>query len=302
MTTLIFPLENLTEGYRVKKTIKHGKEMKTLLDTGASPRGWHRLQLALECLQKFGYHYEVGLGKRDDTNQKSPPLIKGSLIHLGLAHYYSQMKAVQQGTDPGEFEDPITAMRMVAEKNGEAWIGHTDTCIKAYLAYVAHWQNENLKILEVEKLAYTHIGEYLFTGRFDLIYEDRRGKVWVCDHKTTGRIYAKQKRFYGISGQLTGYAYMASQIYGNRFAGIILNQIQHVPPYKFVRMPLPPAPNLFKRFPQIVIDAEERIKAIKETGRKPTDWPMAANELTCFHRYGACNFLDQCRWGNQEKE
>ena len=95
---------------------------------------------------------------------------------------------------------------------------------------------------------------------------------------------------------------MGYQLYGSRFAGIILNQIQHVEPYKFVRQPLPPAPNLLKRFPQIVIDAEQLIEGCKKSGRSPREWPMAANELTCFSRYGACPYLERCTWGNQENQ
>lgn len=275
--------------------------MKKILNTGPSPRGWHRLQLALECPQKYGWHYEVGLGQQGDKKNDSPPLIKGSLIHLALAHHYSQIKAMQNDEDPAEFEDPCIAMEIVAKKNGEAWEKEIDTCRKTFLAYLDHYSDENLKILEVERLAYTSIQGHVFTGRFDLIYEDRRGKVWVCDHKTTGRLHSKQRQFYGISGQLTGYAYMAAQIYGDKFAGVILNQIQHVAPYKFARNPLPPAPNLLHRFPQIVVDAESVIKGCKESGRSPRNWPMAANELTCFSRYGACPYLERCTWGYQEK-
>ena len=169
--------------------------MKKLLNTGASPRGWHRLQLALECPQKYAWHYEVGLGQQGDERNTSPPLIKGSLIHLALAHHYSQIKALQNNEDPTEFEDPIKAVEIIAHQNGEAWIKEIDTCRRTFLAYLDNYSSENMKILEVERLAYTQIGDYLFTGRFDLIYEDRRGKVWVCDHKTTGRIYPRQRKF-----------------------------------------------------------------------------------------------------------
>jgi len=272
--------------------------MKELLNTGPSPRGWHRLQLALECTQKYGYHYEVGLGETEGK-KNSPPLIKGSLIHLALAHHYMRVKAVQNAEDPEKWEEPRRAVQLVAQQNGPAWQEHVDLCIAAYDAYCERWADEKLKILEVERLAYAKIGDYAFTGRFDLVYEDRRGQIWVCDHKTTSRLYANQRKFYGISGQLTGYAYMGYQIYGAKFAGIILNQIQHSKPQKFARQPLPPAPNLLKRFPQIVQDAEERITRCKNSGRSAHNWPMAANELTCFSRYGACPYLDRCRWGEK---
>jgi hypothetical protein len=275
--------------------------MKKLLCTGPSPRGWHRLQLALECTQKYAFHYEMELGNNEGAKKDSLPLVKGSMLHLALAHHYKRLQAVQQGNDPEEWEEPVTALRRIAEMNGRVWSSVLQNCIETYHAYCDRWSSENLKILEVERMAYTKIGPYLFTGRFDLIYEDRRGKVFVMDHKTTGRIYASQKKFYGISGQLTGYSYLGYQIYGNRFAGLVLNQIQHKEPFKFLRLPLPPAPHLLTRFPQIVQDAEDRIESVRKTGRPPTNWPMAANELTCFSRYGACPYLDRCRWGMEEK-
>ena len=267
--------------------------MAKLLDTGPSPRGWHRLQVMLQCPQKWGYHYELGLGGKKD----SPPLIRGSLIHLGLAHHYSRMKARQQGTDPEEWLKPLTAMREKAFKENDAWMRELEVSTNCYEAYIEHWADETIEILEVERLAYTMIGRNAFTGRFDLVYRDRRGKIWVCDHKTTGRIQSSQKKFYSISGQLAGYAYLGRQLYGDKFGGMILNLVQHTKPCKFVRMPLPPAPHLVSKFPQIVLDAEERIKSLKESGRSPDNWPMAANELTCYSRYGPCNYLDNCRWG-----
>jgi len=270
--------------------------MAKLLDTGPSPRGWHRLQLMLECPQKWGFHYELGYGGKHE----SPPLIRGSLIHLGLAHHYSRMKARQQGTDEDEWMRPLTAMREKAYREGYAWEAELDRTISCLKAYLDKWEGEKIEILEVERLAYTMIGDNAFTGRFDLVYRDRQGKVWVCDHKTTGRIQPSQKKFYGISGQLAGYAYLGRQIYGDAFAGMMLNMVQHTAPCKFLRIPLPPAPNLITRFPQIVTDAENRIKSLRESGRSPDNWPMAANELTCYSRYGACPYLEKCRWGDKK--
>ena len=270
-----------------------------LLDTGPSPRGWHRLQTVLMCPQQYAFNYEYGEGGLEGKAHKSesPALIRGSMMHLALAHHYIRVKCEQQGKNPNEWFPPKDALEMKAVKMGDAWEQELDRIKACYDHYITHYSFEKLKILEVERLAYTKIGEFLFTGRFDLVYEDSSGGVWVCDHKTTSRVTSSQKKFYGVSGQLIGYAYMGREIYGDRFKGMILNQIQHTPPCKFMRIQLPPAPNLMRQFPQIVIDAETRIKELKESGRSPNQWPMAANELTCFHRYGACKFLDNCRWG-----
>jgi len=268
-----------------------------ILNTGPSPRGWHRLQSVLECPQKYAFQHELGISTMDST---SPPLVKGSMMHLALAQHYNRMKNRELGLDEDEWEEPITAMEKQAESE-PAWKEYLQQITDCYHAYVQHYPIESFKVLEVEQLAYTKIfDQYLFTGRFDLVVEDRAGRVWVVDHKTTTRIMARQVKYYGISGQLVGYAYMGQLIFGDRFAGMLLNQVQHTGKFTFKRVKLPPAPNLMERFPYTVKDAEERIKELQDSGRKPNEWPMAMNELTCYHRYGACKFLESCQWGTNE--
>lgn len=265
-----------------------------ILNTGPSPRGWHRLQSVLECPQKYAYQHELGLAAMDST---APPLIKGSMMHLALAQHYNRMKNEGLGLDVDEWEEPEAAVIKQAEVE-QGWDEYVEMILDCYRAYIAHYTDEPFKVLEVEQLAYTQIfDKYLFTGRFDMVVEDRGGRVWVVDHKTTTRIMARQTQYYGISGQLVGYAYMGKAIYGDRFAGMLLNQVQHTGKHAFKRVRLPPAPNLTERFPYTVQDAEERIAELKESGRKPSEWPMAMNELTCYHRYGACPFLESCKWG-----
>ena len=265
-----------------------------LLNTGPSPRGWHRLQLMLECPQKWAFRYKDPNAANDFV---SVPLIKGSMMHLILAHHYLHVKAHQEGREDTEWLEPREALRQGCKENGEAWQQHYENILGCYEAYLANWHFEDIKILEVEKLAYAKIGEYVFTGRFDLVYEDRRGMVWICDHKTTGRMQTKQRKFYSISGQLVGYRYLGQQIYGDRFGGMILNQVQHAEPHKFARITLPPAPNLIQRFPQIVKDAEDEIASLEASGRRFNEYPMAANELTCYSRYGPCPHMEKCQWG-----
>jgi len=267
-----------------------------LLDAGASPRGWSRLSTVLQCPQKFAYRYllpeEQGGGK---TGGNSPALIKGSIIHLGLAHYYRRMQAQQEGTPIDEWLEPNDAMRMLCLKEGDMWMEHLKDCIECVDAYIDHWQHDGFKVVAVEEMIYTHIDDHLVTGRVDLAIEDSAGKVFFVDHKTTGRINAAQKKYYSISGQLIGYEYMGRQVFGERFGGMILNQVQHKPPHKFLRLNLPPAPEMLLRFPQVVKDAEATIKRLE--GRPVDQYPMAMNELTCFHRYGSCAYLEKCKWG-----
>ena len=271
-----------------------------IIYTGPSPRGWHRLQLAAECLQKYAWKYEAP--SKEETRKPSPPLAKGSLIHLALAQHYARIRAAQQGDDPEIWCDPAEAVTLIAKLEGTE--AYAEVAIEAYEAHCQQYPNdhEEMKILGIEELASTKIaGKYLLTGRLDLSYEDLGGRIWAMDHKTTGRLTARHKQFYPVSGQLLGYSHMAREKYGDRYAGMKLNLIQHTKP-KFERITLSRSPNLESRFEQIVVDIEESIERIQASGRDFDDWPKAINELTCYHRYGPCKFIDQCRYGSGAKK
>ena len=282
-----------------------------IIYTGPSPRGWHRLQLAAECLQKFAWAYRSP-GEKDDKT--SPALAKGSLIHLALAQHYARMRAgltphhddlkdlaaVQD--NPSDWVEPEKAVRLISQLEGTE--KYADVAIDAYRSYILQYPDDHLKwkILEVEQLMEVYIaGKYRLTGRADLVVEDLAGRIWVIDHKSTARLTSRQKQFYAISGQLLGYSRMAREKFGDRFAGLIVNLIQHGTA-KFSRIVLERSPNLEARFDRIVVDIEESIERMDAEGREHDDWPKSINELTCFHRYGACDFLDQCRWGAGAKK
>lgn len=271
-----------------------------IIYTGPSPRGWHRLQLAAECLQKYAWKYEGP--KQEGKRAPSAPLAKGSLIHLALAQHYAKMRARQQGDDPEEWCDPEEAVRLIAELEGTG--AYAEVAVEAYRAHCIQYPDdeEEMKIVGIEEMASTKIaGKYLFTGRLDLAYEDAAGRIWAMDHKTTGRLTARHKQFYPVSGQLIGYSHLSREKYGERYAGMKLNLIQHTNT-KFERLTLPRSPNLEARFEQTVVDIEESIERMQASGRDFDAWPKAINELTCYHRYGPCDFINQCRYGLEAKK
>ena len=268
-----------------------------LIFTGPSPRGWHRLQLFLECPQRYAWNYIGGL-KGIDGN--APPLVKGSLIHLGLAQHYARLREIQQGKDPDLYYDPIEAIDIMGEAQGGPWKDFGPLAKDVMDAYLHKWRHENMKVVSVEELLEANIGGHRFTGRMDLVVEDGEGRIWIIDHKTTGRLQAQQKRFYSVSGQILGYQWLGKLHYGDRFGGMRLNMIQHGGDFKFQRFNVEPAPKLFEKWPQAVQDAEEGIAKLMEEKRPVDQWPIAPSELVCFHRYGPCNFLEQCKWGLPE--
>lgn len=272
-----------------------------ILQHGASPRGWHRLQIAAECLQKYAWHYQSPEGSPTGLKGR-PALAKGSLIHLALAQHYARMKARQQGTREDEWCEPEEAVQLIAKVEGvEEFVS---VVLRTFRAYVQHYayDESDWKIVDIENLVSVTIGgKYLITGRLDLVVEDLTGRIFVWDHKSSSRLTARHKQFYAVSGQLIGYSHMARQTYGERFAGFIVNLIQLSAgpndPFKADRVPLPRSPNMESRYEQTIVDLEESIERMKASGRSFDNWPKAMNELTCFSRYGACDHINQCRHG-----
>lgn len=274
-----------------------------LVFTGPSPRGWHRIQTFLECPQRYAWTYEGGSGhgsakaSANEEEGEAAPLVRGSLIHLGLAQHYSQMREYQNGRDPELYYAPEDAMRIMAEAKGGVWAAEVEDMIRCVNAYRDYWHSEDFKVLHVEELFQGEFEGYPLTGRLDLVVEDRAGKVWVIDHKGTAFLNEKQRQFYSMSGQMQAYRWLAAGVYGERLAGVRLNLIQHTKTFKFQRVDTEPAPHLFRRFPESVRYAEEEIARLKALNLPANEWPMAMTELTCFHRYGKCKFAERCKWG-----
>ena len=269
-----------------------------ILYTGPSARGWHRLQTFIECEQRFAWSY---IDPARVQSEPTDPLIRGTLLHLGLAHYYARIRETQQGRDPDRYYDPQEAIAIFAQASGPAHLHHAADMCQCVQAYI-HWYEgrEDYEILHVEEAFSAQIGGYLFTGRIDLVVRDARGLIWAYDHKGTGHIEAAHLQFYSVSGQLIGYRAMLQSYFGADFQGLKLNLVQHGNNnFKFVRPPLLQAPSLQARFADTVIHTERAIEARLAEGRPIDRWPVAMNEMTCYGRYGACPYIERCKWGRR---
>ena len=121
--------------------------MPTLLNAGPSPRGWSRLSTVLQCPQKYAYTYllpEAEGGGKSGGN--SPALIKGSLIHTGLAHHYRRMMADQQGEDKNQWYEPFTAMQLQALQEGDEWEDCLEASQDCVRDYISHYGVEEFKV------------------------------------------------------------------------------------------------------------------------------------------------------------
>ena len=277
--------------------------MTKFIDAGSSGEwGWHATETAMRCPQLFAYHHRItppptGGGDR-------APLLRGSLVHQGLAHHYARVQAAQEGKDPDIWATPEAAIEACAEKLGPEslrFVAQTQSVVRAY---AAHHATESLEVMHVEEVFRAEIGGYPFTQRFDLVGRDASGRVVIIDHKTTGRIDARVPQRYVLSGQFLGMLNFGRSIWGAEFGGVRLNLIEmggddgwKTTAPKFSRVPVDPAPNAQRLFPITVKHARDRIHELDASGIDPWEWPKAMSEQVCITAYGKCDGYELCRWG-----
>jgi len=273
---------------------------KKLLDAGPSEAGWHRLQTVLKCPRLYAL----------PTDWNKPALVKGSLIHIGLAHHYKRLQLEQRGQDPDEFYLPTEAVGALALKEytatgSELWMEWAESAQEVVARYISFWRAEQWKIVGVEKELRAMVldpstgKKFLYTQRADLIVQDRGGLVHIFDHKSTARIGKRPESKYELSGQMLGYKVFGRELFGQKFAGVTLNMIQFPnrpeDGIQFSRHNQPETPLAIKTFKPTLIHAENIINTYK--GRPPMEWPAAYHETACRTQYGACPNVSICKWG-----
>lgn len=267
------------------------------IDAGSSGEwGWHATEIALRCPRLFAYHYRM---PKTDEEGDRPALLKGSLIHQGLAHHYARRQSMQEGRDPDEWAAVDVAMDACAEKLGRHALQYLDLTKRVVQQYAAHWAHERLDVLHVEEIFKADIEGYRFTQRFDLVVREADRKIWIVDHKTSGRLGSTVAERYTLSGQFLGMATFGSMVWGDEFGGVKLNLIEigENKPCRFARQTPDPAPSALKSFPLTVLHARQTIARLDASGIAPMDWPMTLSEQTCITAYGRCDHFDRCRFG-----
>ena len=281
---------------------------KLLIDTGPSDRGIHRQETFRRCPFLFAAKYKLRLGHLMGNREA---LIRGTMGHIGLAHYYARKQAEQRGTDPEVFFAPMDAIaekvRRLPDQEGAAaaeiarrWLTPVQVAIEAYMTWYAQ---ENLEVLHVEHPVEMQFGptpDTRMTQRFDLVVRDSSQRVWVWDHKCVGRIDRKSTARYTLCGQFLEMVWQARNIWGDDFGGLRINvvQVSNPPDPKFHRVSPDPAPAALADFPQSVVDTEGLIAQLERARPDPWMWgPRAYSEVVCMTPYGPCDAQELCRWG-----
>ena len=164
-------------------------------------------------------------------------LDRGSLVHVGLAHWNALRAIREQGvcrvgdlrvTDPGTLYEPIEAIHVAAALNhSDVWsaLGEAEMLTRRYIEWDQHQPSPwHVLAVEVEVGILIDPGE-LYTARLDMLVRDRtNGLVYGVDHKTA--YYPRDApAMYGHGYQMLGIQEIGTQLYGGKWGGIILNCI-----------------------------------------------------------------------------
>lgn len=228
---------------------------------------------------------------------KTLPLIRGSILHVGLAHHYQRLK---EGAGEGEAKamPPHAAMAVAAEEYGETGPQILPTVAACFDAYVARYGAERFEIVDVEKKFETSFGAAPYTARVDLVVKDSGGRTWFYDHKGVFRIEGKSVKRYTLSLQILGLAYLGHLHYGAEFGGVRLNYLGFETPFEFDRRSPDPAPWAVSRFPSGVEQLWLRMQKMRERlGTDAEKYPPHFSEQICMGPYGPCEYFDRCCWG-----
>lgn len=300
---------------------------KHLIDTGPSgPRSLHRIRTWLRCKRLYAATFMVpadptapdgrlvyrGFNPDAGTAQ---PLVRGSWLHVGAAHFWARLACRQQGLDPEAYWSPLAAVDAVREAKRGTWGSFADTeyeaARSAVAAYCAHWEaqvsgaNEGrYRVLSVERALMIAAetpkhGTWTFHQKPDYIVEDTTlGRVLIRDVKThRGFDLSGALHVYSPDLQMLAYAWWGSGTWGDRFGGVEIDGISYPAPHVLKIQRPDPAPGLVSLFPLIYTRAEKEIAGAEAAGWAWEDYEAAANEQVCTSKYGRCGHWDACLWG-----
>lgn len=277
--------------------------MKHLIDPGPSRKGWHRLAKVLRCPRLYALSYLVE--HRTSDEPPAEPLMKGSLMHIGLAHHYAQKSDLFEDKD---IYSPQEAIEVLAQQqpagHRAAWQRHVPEIQRTLADYQIHWSGEQWKTIAIEHELLVNVFDeernksYLYTQRVDAVWQHpMTGKIYFVDHKTAARFTSRTLGGYSMNGQFLGYQMIGERMYKDRWGGVLLNVIEWGKgggSPTFQQMPINPAPHSVVQFPNAIIRAERTIQDYEKT--QPAKWPATHQESACW-AYRQCRFYQTCQWG-----
>jgi len=219
------------------------------------------------CRQKWHYRYVEGLR----PIERIPKIDLGEYGHALLQAYYkgedleqASQEYWQHKTKDMFFEqvEEFKETREMAEKLVQRYIDRYE-------------QEDNFAIYGVEEKVDANIptpkgtrSHKRFNAVLDLIVEDDMGRIWLVDHKFTGRDLESYEEMLVLDEQANGYLWALCSLLGGPVNGIMFN---------LIRTKLPTKPRLLKngtlsKDKSIDTDVQTYLETIKEHNLNPDDY------------------------------
>ena len=271
--------------------------MPHLLYTGPSPDGIHADEAAALCLRRRGFEREMGAR---DVEARA----RGTLVHVGLAHYYQRMMEKQEGRDPTAYYAPEDAAQLVADQGSVVY----SRVLPVVLAFLQEYpklvklKDYGLRILGVEILASVELPGWDALGlppktlRVDVVGL-QQGQIKIIDHKSTGYANGKEQAWaYARTWQFHLLAWLARQVTQRQgvSASPVLNLCQVGDQPKVLRPSLDLAPGRLASLPMSLAWHRMTRAFWEASGLPAREWPATASESTCRGRYSRCDYAAEC--------
>lgn len=301
---------------------------KILIDPGPSEAGWHRIQSVLKCPTLYNL-------SKDIPWEDSDPLVKGSLLHVGLAHLFRHKQRTDKGKTTDKWYNPVEAVIELARRNkdkGPLWAKHVPQVLAVLAQYQIFWAGDtHWRVIAVEKELRVYITD---TERWEHC-EDIGGKLWtkaetmawmvlsddevnpftpakylytqradlIVQDRKTGMVYiVDHKTTSRAIGKSTRRFSMSGQFIGYRMFGILYYK-EAFGGVVVDRIKLSDPLEFQRAKLDRVVDSHAKLKTsiiqaerlIREYQGKE-HWPHALQETACW-AYGECQMFKVCQYG-----
>ncbi len=231
----------------------------------------------LECPRKFYWRH---VRKLVPLHEKAA-LSFGKAIHEALYEWhktYDLERTIEIFHE--HWDDKIDEQLRTAEKG--------ESLLKGYAERYPP-KHEPFKFLSLEQKVQIEIGDFVYGGRIDGIVE-WGGMYLVLDHKTASRMGPKYFDRFRPDLQMTGYAFMAKQLFKQHIHGVVINVLYFTKKQMdFVREISSREPFEYEQFASLILNLASQIKA-----NDPEDMNSWLPNWTSCGDWGGCDYRDLC--------
>ena len=225
------------------------------------------------CHKQYDYKYNQKLKKK----VKKAPLFVGTMVHECLEAFFLCIKA---GKNPSRrVKKILTEFRLQYKKLFDEERVELEGCVELAEGmvnrYMDFYKNDNdLKIIEVERQILVNLVDDIFLeGKIDIIWEDKRKRRMIGEHKTCKSIPDEEQRMSDIQTVIYWWALLKED--GVKYQGVI---------WDYLRKKLPAIPEPLKagglsKRKNIDTTYEVYLKAIKDSKEDPEDYEEILHDL-----------------------